>query len=51
MNRIAKLGDVYCLRSGRYDKWDGYKVVKEDNKKVALMILDWGEEIANQWLI
>lgn len=41
MNRIAKLGDVYCLLSERYDKWAGYKVVKEDNTKVALMALDW----------
>ncbi|WP_459477871.1 hypothetical protein [Clostridium saccharoperbutylacetonicum] len=41
MNRIAKLGDVYCLLSERYDKWSAYKVVKEDNTKVALMALDW----------
>ena len=41
MNRIAKLGEVYCLRSERYDKWAAYKVVKEDNTKVALMALDW----------
>lgn len=41
MNRIAKLGDVYCIRSERYDKWAVYKVVKEDNTKVALIALNW----------
>lgn len=41
MNKIAKLGDIYCIKSQRYNKWAAYQVVEEDDKKVALMALDW----------
>lgn len=41
MNKIAKLGDIYCIKSQRCNKWASYQVVEEDNTKVALMALDW----------
>ena len=41
MNRIAKLGDVYCVQSQRFKKWCAYQVIEEKEDVVALLTLDW----------
>ena len=41
MSKNAKKGDVYCIKSPRFNKWCAYQVIEEQSDKVALLTLDW----------
>ncbi|MBN1799691.1 MAG: hypothetical protein JW822_14035 [Spirochaetales bacterium] len=42
--RKTQVGDIYCIRSLKYDKWCAYQVIDIREERAGVLTLDWFDD-------